>query len=140
MRVRRSLLIVGILGLGVLGIGGCSNSPDDRYIGVYSLDGLKSELPKFPGRPDLDIRVLSFTRNFRLKLLADHTFSLATNKVIEGEWKVDKSEILLTTKSKDALALLGDKGVRLKPQPDHSLVITRDSVVGKLKLWLRKTG
>jgi hypothetical protein len=122
---------------------GCGTSAEDRIVGIYSLDPVRTSVPEIPGMPGIDNRIREVTRNTRLKLLSDHTFVLTGVRVTEGTWRLEGETIRLKPKEGGAAGLLGGENGEITGRiggERGAILIDRDTPVGKLSIHLRKTG
>ncbi len=116
-------------------------SPDDRAVGIYSLDPVRTEVPEIPGVPGIQRRIRELTRNTKLKVHSDHTFVLTGARVTEGAWRLEGETLRLKPKDSTAAGLLGGDDGEIQARIDSgALVIEKDTPLGRINLHLRKTG
>lgn len=125
--------------LGAVWLAGCAESPQDRVVGIYMIDPVKSELPK---SPLIEARMRDVVRNFSLKLRSDRSFVISARQVTEGTWRLDGDKVNLQIEDNPMVALLGDDGkVTANVVSDtNQLIIARETPLGPVRLVLRKTG
>lgn len=129
------------VGLGISG--GCSMSQDQRMVGIYSVDPVRSELPSTTSR-DIERKFRDITRNAKLKLHSDHGFVLSSARVIEGTWRTEGDLLYLKPKAgamPDLLLLMGDQPeIPIRIGSNYGLLIDRGTELGNMKIRFRKTG
>ena len=126
---------------GVVAAAGCALSPDQRMIGIYSLDPLRSEIP-FRDVPGIDRQIREATRNTKLKLLSDHRFVLTGVRAFEGTWRSEGDLLYLRPdpSEKQHLLFMNQEEVRLRIGSNYGLLIDQDTAFGNVKVRFRKTG
>ncbi|MGV3618624.1 MAG: hypothetical protein ACO1SV_25150 [Fimbriimonas sp.] len=137
----RPVLSAGLLAVGLLAAGGCTNSAEDRVVGIYSIDPVKTDVPSIPV-PGIERRIRDVTRNTKLKIRSDHSFVLTGARVTEGTWRYEGGTVHLVPKDPEAAGLLIGEDGELTGQIDKkgAMVIQRDTQVGRVTIHLRKTG
>ena len=126
---------------GLLIATGCAISAEDRIVGIYSLDALRSSLPDIPGSPGIQSRLNQVKRNTRLKVRSDHTFVLTGIRITEGTWRLEGDTIHLKPKDPNAPSLLvSDDGEMTGRLEQKAIIVEPETPFGKISIYLRKTG
>lgn len=135
--MKRALLFVVPLLLA-----GCATRPEDRLVGAWSLDPVRTEIPSIPF-PGMEDRIRTATRNMRLKLRSDQTFVLAGGRVTEGTWQLRDGDVKLKPKDPEVAGFLESTGGILTAKiarDRRSLTLEQETPVGAVRLVLKKTG
>lgn len=122
---------------------GCASSAEDRVVGIYSLDPVRSNIPEFSNFPPLQNRMRALSRNTRLKIRSDHSFILTGIRVTEGTWQLEGDTIHLRPKDPEAASILAKEDGEFLVTLDEDgegLVVEQPTPVGQIRLYLRKTG
>lgn len=127
--------------VGLVAAMGCALSPDQRMVGIYSLDPVRSEIP-MRDVPGIDRQIRDATRNTKLKLLSDHRFVLTGVRAYEGSWRSEGDLLYLRPDPQERphLLFLNQDEVRLRVGSNYGLLFDQDTPVGNLKVRFRKTG
>lgn len=141
--IARTVLATGLLAVGLTVSGGCAVSEDQRMVGIYSLDPIKSELPANTSR-DIERKFRNLTRNVKLKLHSDHHFVFTGARTGEGSWRIEGDQLYLRPDGSgldELVALIGTEGeIPIRISGDRGLMVDQLTGLGKLKLRFRKTG
>lgn len=116
-------------------------SEEDRVVGIYSYDQVRSKLPEAPGMPEINRRLRQSTDLGKLKLLSDHTFVISGPETTEGKWSVKDSTITLVPEPGSTTKLLIGKQKEFKGEFTGSAIEFRQGTpFGEVVVNLRKTG
>lgn len=125
--------------LAVAALAGCGQTPEDRLVGIWTLDQKDLQLPPIPF-PGAEAKVRSLTQFMRLKLLSDRQFVLTFDGMFEGKWSLENGKVRLqpTVGGKPS----GPKSIiYAKVGPDgRTLIVHKNTPIGAIDLPLRKTG
>jgi hypothetical protein len=120
-------------------VGGCRSGPDAAVVGIYSYDAVRSEIPDVPGMPGIRRKLREVTGLAKVKLMSDHTFLIGGAEVIEGTWSYDDGQVVLQPEKGDSEVLV--EGGRITADFEgNALVIRRETPLGRILVYLRKTG
>jgi hypothetical protein len=130
-----------IAAVGLAAAMGCALSPEQRMVGIYSLDPIRSKIPRSEA-PGINRNIRDATRNTKLKLHSDHRFVLTGVRTVEGTWRSEGDLLYLRPDPQETPHLLffNQEEVRLRVGSDYGLLFDLDTPVGNLKVQFRKTG
>lgn len=122
----------------LLVLAGCAHTPDERLVGIWSLEPDALVLPDFPV-PNAKDRFERFARNIRLKIHSDHRFVLLTNEPVEGKWSLNGGKLTLTPDPGAQMRLMNDMDITVDPG-EQRMRIHSDTSFGEFSMRLHKSG